>query len=181
MNSSNSPADETCVSEDEKWMRYALKLAEKAQAINEVPVGAVIVKEGRILGEGFNSPIQDHDPSAHAEMNAIRMAASNIQNYRLVDASLYVTLEPCPMCAGAIIHARLARVVFGASDYKTGAAGSVMQLLQSEKLNHKCVINGGILKAECAETISAFFAWRRSQIKAAKAAAKIGDSTQAVK
>lgn len=181
MNSSNSPANETCRNEDEKWMRYALTLAHKAQSISEVPVGAVIVKEGRIIGEGYNSPIQDNDPSAHAEMNAIRMAAKNIQNYRLVGASLYVTLEPCPMCAGAIVHARLARVVFGASDYKTGAAGSAMQLLQSEKLNHKCDINGGVLEAMCAETISAFFSRRRSQIKAARIAAKTGDSTMAVK
>lgn len=173
INSSNSPDNSIDTADDEKWMRYALTLAEKARAINEVPVGAVIVKNGCIVGEGFNSPIQDNDPSAHAEMRAIQMAAVNLKNYRLVDATLYVTLEPCPMCAGAIVHGRLKRVVFGAYDLKTGAGGSAMQLLQHDKLNHQCQISGGVLEAECAKTVSSFFTQRRAQIKAARAAAKL--------
>lgn len=178
INSSNSPETNSSAT-DEKWMRYALSLAEKARAINEVPVGAVIVKDERIIGEGFNSPIQDNDPSAHAEMRAIQMAALNLANYRLIDATVYVTLEPCPMCAGAIVHGRLKRVVFGAYDLKTGAGGSALQLLQHDKLNHQCQITGGVLEAECAQTVSSFFAQRRAQIKAARAAAKLKGSRQA--
>ncbi|WP_217495194.1 tRNA adenosine(34) deaminase TadA [Salinimonas lutimaris] len=168
----SSPNTPPLLHSDEYWMAHALSLADRAAAINEVPVGAVIVKEGDIIGEGWNSPIRDSDPSAHAEMQAIRMAAANVQNYRLVDATLYVTLEPCSMCAGAIVHARLKRVVFGAFDAKTGAAGSVMQLLQHSQLNHQAMITGGILEARCAQTISAFFARRRAEKKAARTAEK---------
>ena len=167
-----SPNTPVLTQDDEFWMAHALSLAERAASMNEVPVGAVIVKAGEIIGEGWNSPIHDSDPSAHAEMQAIRMAAANMQNYRLTDATLYVTLEPCSMCAGAIVHARLKRVVFGAFDAKTGAAGSVMQLLQHSQLNHQAEITGGILEDRCAQTISAFFARRRAEKKAAKAEAR---------
>ncbi|MEC8787175.1 MAG: tRNA adenosine(34) deaminase TadA, partial [Pseudomonadota bacterium] len=116
------------VSQDEHWIRYALSLAAKAEGMNEIPVGAVVVADNQIIGEGYNTPIVDHDPSAHAEMKAIRMAARAIENYRVINATLYVTLEPCPMCAGLLVHSRINRLVFGAFDAKTGAAGSVMQL-----------------------------------------------------
>ncbi len=157
---------------DEFWMREALKRADNAEAINEIPVGAVVVAEDRIIGEGWNTPISDHDPSAHAEMQAVRMAAKQVENYRVVDATLYVTLEPCAMCAGMLVHARIARVVYGAKDLKTGSAGSVMQLLQHPQLNHQCEITSGILAEECGEKLSAFFRRRRAEIKAAKAEAK---------
>lgn len=157
---------------DEQWMRHALTLADKAEQIGEVPVGAVVVVNGKIVGEGWNTPIQDHDPSAHAEMRAIRMAAAAVGNYRVVDATLYVTLEPCPMCAGMLVHARVNRVVYGAPDLKTGAAGSVMQLLQHPGLNHLAEITSGILADECANKLSAFFKRRRAEIKAAKQARK---------
>lgn len=154
---------------DAYWMRHALALADNAEAINEVPVGAIIVSHDEVIGEGWNTPITDHDPSAHAEMRAIKAAALHRQNYRVVDATLYVTLEPCPMCAGALVHSRITRVVFGAFDEKTGAAGSVMQLLQHPQLNHQIEITGGVLAKECGEKISAFFQRRRKEKKALKA------------
>ena len=157
---------------DAYWMREALKRADYAEAINEIPVGAIVVVDGRIVGEGWNSPISDHDPSAHAEMQAVRMAAKQVENYRVIDATLYVTLEPCAMCAGMLVHARVGRVVFGAKDLKTGSAGSVMQLLQHPQLNHQCEITSGVLAEECGEKLSAFFRRRRAEIKAAKAEAK---------
>lgn len=160
--------------QDVYWMRYALKLAEKAEALGEVPVGAVIVADEQVIGEGWNLSINQHDPSAHAEMMAIRMAASHRKNYRVVDATLYVTLEPCPMCAGAIVHARIPKVVFGATDLKTGAAGSVMQLLQNAHLNHQTELVGGVLADECAATLSDFFRRRRAEKKALKKAQKQG-------
>lgn len=156
-------------------MRQALAQADKAREIGEVPVGAVIVKDNQLIAEGFNSPIRDHDPSAHAELQAIRQAARAVANYRIIDATLYVTLEPCPMCAGAIVHARLGRVVFGAYDLKTGAAGSAMQLLDHAALNHQPALTGGVLQADCARCISDFFAARRAQKKAAKAAGRATD------
>ncbi|MBU2977882.1 tRNA adenosine(34) deaminase TadA [Alteromonas sp. C1M14] len=159
--------------QDERWMRYALTLAEKAEAVGEVPVGAVIVSDGNVIGEGWNMPINHHDPSAHAEMMAIRMAAAHRQNYRVVDATLYVTLEPCPMCAGAIVHARIPKVVYGAPDLKTGAAGSVMQLLQNAHLNHHTELVGGVLAEQCAATLSDFFRRRRAEKKALKQAQKV--------
>ncbi|MBU3022139.1 tRNA adenosine(34) deaminase TadA [Aestuariibacter sp. A3R04] len=164
--------------EDEKWMRHALSLADKAEAMGEVPVGAVVVLNGNIIGEGWNSPITDHDPSAHAEIRAVRQAALHKGNYRVVDATLYVTLEPCAMCAGMIVHARIARVVFGAPDLKTGAAGSVMQLLQHNALNHQVDITSHILQQACAEKISAFFRRRRAEKKASKLKAVITDSLE---
>ncbi|HAU91210.1 MAG TPA: tRNA adenosine(34) deaminase TadA, partial [Alteromonas sp.] len=133
-------------------------------------VGAVVVADDQIIGEGYNTPIMDHDPSAHAEMKAIRMAARTIENYRVINATLYVTLEPCPMCAGLLVHSRINRLVFGAFDAKTGAAGSVMQLCQHPQLNHQLEISGGVLADKCGGIISEFFKRRRAEKKAAKAA-----------
>ena len=146
---------------DETWMRHALTLAAKAAAQGEVPVGAVIIRDGVVLGEGWNQPITLHDPSAHAEMLAMRAAGVAAGNYRLPDTTLYVTLEPCPMCVGAMIHARIARVVFGAFDPKTGAAGSAFDLLTDQRHNHRVSVSGGVLSEECAETLRAFFRARR--------------------
>ena len=148
--------------EDEKWMRYALLLAERAQSLDEVPVGAVIVQDGELIAEGFNSPINHHDPTAHAEILALRNAAQRLKNYRVTgNTTLYVTLEPCPMCAGAIVHARINRVVFGAFDPRSGSAGSVYSLLDSEKLNHRAEVTGGVLQELCASQLQAFFKIRR--------------------
>ncbi|HET9112669.1 MAG TPA: tRNA adenosine(34) deaminase TadA [Burkholderiales bacterium] len=146
---------------DEFFMRQALLLAEEAQRAGEVPVGAVVVREGEIIGRGANAPIARHDPSAHAEILALRDAAQRTANYRLPDVTLYVTLEPCAMCAGAILHARVGRVVFGASDPKTGASGSVIDLFAEARLNHHTLAQGGILATECGAMLSAFFAQRR--------------------
>lgn len=147
---------------DIRFMRQALALARQAQAAGEVPVGAVVVQGGEVIGEGWNQPIRSNDPSAHAEMVALRAAATHIKNYRLSGATLYVTLEPCAMCAGAIVHARLARVVYGAADPKAGAAGSVFQLLKSPALNHRANVNGGVLGEESSELLKAFFQLRRN-------------------
>jgi len=151
---------------DVDFMREALKLAEQAALAGEVPVGAVVVKNGDIVGRGFNAPISRHDPSAHAEIAALRDAAQRIGNYRLVGCELFVTLEPCVMCVGAMFHARIARVVFGAPDYKTGAAGSVLDLFSQTQLNHHATIQGGVLADECGKTLTDFFAMRRAQQKA---------------
>ena len=153
-----------------KWMQHALSLADKAEAMGEVPVGACVVHNGELIGEGGNTPITDSDPSAHAEMNAVRMAAKHLQNYRTTDATLYVTLEPCSMCAGMLVHARIKRVVYGASDAKTGAAGSVMNILNHPSLNHQVDVISGVLADDCADKISAFFKRRRAQIKLDKKA-----------
>ena len=154
--------------EDVKWMTHVLSLADKAAQMGEVPVGACVVQEGILVGEGWNTPITDHDPSAHAEMAAIRAAAKQVKNYRTVGTTLYVTLEPCSMCAGMLVHARVDRVVFGAWDAKTGAAGSVMNLLQHPALNHQIEVVPGVLAEMCAEKLSSFFKQRRAQIKLAK-------------
>jgi tRNA(adenine34) deaminase len=147
---------------DDDWMRRALALAERAAAEGEVPVGAVLVKDGVILGEGWNRPIAEHDPSAHAEILALRDAGRRIGNYRLPGTTLYVTLEPCPMCAGAAVHARVARVVFGAADPKGGACGSVFGLLPADaRFNHRTECTGGVLADECGEGLRAFFRRRR--------------------
>ena len=146
-------------------MRHALKLASHAQDAGEVPVGAVVVKEGVIIGRGFNAPISRHDPSAHAEMLALRDAAQNIGNYRLAGCELFVTLEPCLMCAGAIMHARIARLVYGASDPKTGACGSVLNAFAEQRLNHHAEVVVGVLADECGLMLSSFFALRRAQQK----------------
>ena len=142
-------------------MRQALELARRAQEEGEVPVGAVVVLEERVIGEGWNRPISASDPSAHAEIQAMRAAASARKNYRLVGATLYVTLEPCAMCVGAMFHARIRRVVFGAADPKTGAAGSVIDLFAQNKINHHALVQGGVLAAECGSVLSDFFASRR--------------------
>ncbi len=149
------------MSSDEAFMRRALELAQLAQEKGEVPVGSVVVLEERVLGEGWNRPISAADPTAHAEIQALRAAASALRDYRLTGATLYVTLEPCVMCAGAMFHARIGRVVFGASDPKTGAAGGIVDLFKNEKLNHQAQIQGGVLASECGALLSRFFASRR--------------------
>ncbi len=148
--------------EAERFMREALAEADKAAALGEVPVGAVVVKDGRIIGRGFNQPVSAHDPSAHAEMMALRDAARSEGNYRLDGCTLYVTLEPCCMCGGALLHARVARVVYGAAENKTGAAGSVVNLFANHRLNHHAAVFGGVLAEDCAERLSRFFAARRA-------------------
>ena len=142
-------------------MQRALVLAREASAAGEVPVGAVIVREGEILGEGRNQPIAQHDASAHAEMVALRVAGQAAENYRLPGSTLYVSLEPCPMCAGALVHARVERVVFAAADPRTGAGGSVFDLMRDARLNHRCVVEGGLLETESAALLREFFAARR--------------------
>lgn len=145
------------------FMYAALELARQAEVAGEVPVGALVVKEGVIIGRGFNAPISRHDPSAHAEMLALREAAQHIGNYRLSGCELFVTLEPCMMCAGAIMHARIARVIYGAPDYKTGACGSVLNAFAEDRLNHHAEVMGGVLADECGLMLSNFFAMRRAQ------------------
>lgn len=167
--------EDIATEEDIMWMRHALTLADKAESIGEVPVGACVVLNGELIGEGFNTPITDNDPSAHAELRAVKEAAAAVQNYRLIDATLYVTLEPCSMCAGMLVHARVKRVVFGAKDAKTGAAGSVMNLLQHPALNHQLEVVSGVLADECANKLSDFFRKRRKEIKAAKKAKRLLD------
>lgn len=146
---------------DGAYMRHALTLAHRAQAAGEVPVGAVVVHEGRIVGEGWNQPIGAHDPSAHAEMVALRAAAQRLGNYRLTGTTLYVTLEPCVMCAGAIVHARVAHLVFGAWDPKAGAVRSVYDVIARPRLNHIVEWHGGVLEAECGDILRRFFRARR--------------------
>jgi len=142
-------------------MRAALELAAQAAAAGEVPVGAVVVKDGEIIGRGYNHPIAAHDPTAHAEIIALRDAAQHLGNYRLGGCDLYVSLEPCVMCAGAILHARIARLVYGAPDPKTGACGSVSNPFSERRLNHQTVVSGGLLQAESAAMLQQFFALRR--------------------
>lgn len=148
---------------DSDFMQVALDLAQQAATAGEVPVGAIVVKDGEIIGRGSNAPITTHDPTAHAEIRAMRDAAQRIGNYRLVGCTLYVTLEPCAMCSGAIQHARIARLVYGASDPKTGACGSVVNLMAEPKLNHHTEVTGGVLAQECGAALSAFFAARRKK------------------
>lgn len=148
---------------DQNYMQIALALAHEAALSGEVPVGAIVVKDGAIIGRGSNAPIGTHDPTAHAEIAAMRDAALHLGNYRLVDCTLYATLEPCAMCAGAIQHARIARLVFGASDPKTGACGSVVNLMAEPKLNHHTQTCGGVMALECGAELSAFFSARRKK------------------
>ncbi len=160
--------------QDQKFMQYALTLADKAAAMGEIPVGAVLVDEqGNILAEGWNQSITLSDPTAHAEIIALRQAGQKIQNYRLLNTTLYVTLEPCPMCAGAILHSRIKRLVFGAMDYKTGAIGSRFHLFEDYRMNHVVEITAGVLAERCSNKISQFFQQRREQQKLAKATASI--------
>jgi tRNA(adenine34) deaminase len=148
---------------DEDFMREAQSLAREAAVCGEVPVGALVVRDGEIVGRGFNAPISRHDPTAHAEIMALRDAAANLGNYRLPGCTLYVTLEPCAMCAGAIMHARIARVVYGARDAKTGVHGSILDLFAEERLNHHATVEGGVLAEECGRLLSDFFAARRAR------------------
>jgi len=159
------------------WMQYAIQLAAKAEATGEVPVGAVLVKNGQILGEGWNLSICRHDPTAHAEMQAIRQAGQALQNYRMLDCTLYVTLEPCAMCAGALVHSRVKRLVFGASDLKAGACGSVFDLVRHPQLNHQLEVCGGVLAEQCATQLSAFFKKRRAEHKANKLQKNLPEAT----
>ena len=144
-----------------EFMQLALDLATQAALNGEVPVGAIVVKDGLVIGRGSNAPVGLHDPTAHAEIIAMREAATYLDNYRLVDCTLYVTLEPCAMCSGAMQHARIARLVYGASDPKTGACGSVVNLMSEPKLNHHTEVLGGVLAEQCGAVLTAFFKQRR--------------------
>jgi tRNA(adenine34) deaminase len=146
---------------DEHWIRQALLLARRAEAAGEVPVGAVVVQDDAVIGEGWNHPIGSHDPTAHAEIQALRAAGAALGNYRLNGCTLYVTLEPCPMCVGAMIHARIARLVYGASDPKTGAAGGAFDLLNAPQHNHRIETTAGVLADECGVQLKSFFQTRR--------------------
>ncbi len=158
--------------QDEHWMRHAMALAARAEGIGEIPVGAVLVLGDEVVGEGWNRSISAHDACAHAEIMAIRAAGITQQNYRLLDTTLYVTLEPCCMCAGALIHSRVKRVVYGARDLKTGAAGSVFDILQDPRHNHRVALTGGVLAEACSAQLSDFFKRRRAEKKAAREALK---------
>ncbi|WP_347232472.1 tRNA adenosine(34) deaminase TadA [Paraburkholderia sp. RAU2J] len=166
------PAPAIFSERDRRFMMLAQAAAEEARAAGEVPVGAVLVRGDEVIARGFNHPIGAHDPSAHAEMVALRAAAQAVENYRLPGCELYVTLEPCLMCAGAIMHARIARVVFGARDPKTGACGSVVDAFAHPQLNHHTAVSGGVLEAECGAALKSFFAERRRASRAARAAAR---------
>jgi len=146
---------------DRQFMGQAIEQAQLAAAANEVPVGAVLVRDGKVISRGFNKPISTHDPSAHAEMLALREAAKVETNYRLPGSTLYVTLEPCAMCSGAILHARVDRLVFGAPDPKTGAAGSVLDVFSSKQINHQTSVEGGVMSEECGQLLRSFFKERR--------------------
>ena len=145
-------------------MQAALEQARAAQAAGEVPVGAVVVKDGEIIGRGFNAPISRHDPAAHAEILALRGAADRLGNYRLPDCELYVTLEPCAMCVGAMLHARIARLIYGAADPKTGACGSVVGLFAEPRLNHHASLTAGVMSEECGALLREFFAAKRAKV-----------------
>ena len=147
---------------DMQFMARALELARHAQSSGEVPVGAVIVKDNQIIAEGWNQPIVTHDPSAHAELLAMREAAQVLKNYRLIDTTLYVTLEPCAMCAGAMVHARVKRLVYAAADPRAGASGSVFNIVQHDALNHRMEVMGGVMESECATLLREFFRTRRN-------------------
>ena len=155
--------------DDEFWMSKALALAQNAAEMGEVPVGAVVVLDGKIIGQGWNQPITANDPTAHAEIVALRDAAKNIENYRLVEADLYVTLEPCSMCAGAIVHGRIRRVIYGATEPKAGVANSRQIFFGQSWLNHRVQVVSGVMAKECGEIISDFFRHRRAQKKLEKA------------
>ena len=151
---------------DEYWMAQALMLADKAETEGEIPVGALVVRDNEIIAQGWNRSICTHDPSAHAEMLAIRQAGQYLENYRMLDCTLYVTLEPCSMCAGLLVHSRIKRLVYGADDAKTGAVNSVINLVQHPQFNHQIEVTSGVLAQECGDKLSAFFKRRRKEIKA---------------
>jgi len=146
---------------DTIWMRRAIELARLAESSDEVPVGAVIVAQGAIIAEGWNCPIENSDPTAHAEIQALRAAGRATGNYRLPDTTLYVTVEPCPMCAGALVHARISRLVYGARDLRVGAAGTVFDIVRAPEVNHRIEVIGGVLEVECRELVQSFFRARR--------------------
>ncbi|NOF39913.1 tRNA adenosine(34) deaminase TadA [Vibrio cholerae] len=152
--------------QDEQFMRRAIALAAQAEAQGEVPVGAVLVRDGEIIAEGWNGSITNYDATAHAEIEVIRKAGKALSNYRLLDTTLYVTLEPCPMCAGALLHSRVKRIVYGAPDFKAGAAGTVMDLFSSQAAYHYATVEKGLLEEECRAQLQAFFQRRRKEIKA---------------
>lgn len=156
--------------QDEYWMRHALSLAEQGASLGEVPVGAVLVRGETMLGEGFNQPISAQDPTAHAEVVAVRQAAAREQNYRLPDTTLYVTLEPCTMCVGALIHARVGRLVYGTTEPKAGVVESRNQLAQTDYYNHWLAVQGGVLAKACQQQLTEFFRRRRAEVKARKQA-----------
>jgi tRNA(adenine34) deaminase len=149
--------------DDEYWMRKALQLAQHAESLGEVPVGAVLVKDNELVADGWNQPITSNDPTAHAEIVAVRQAGRQLKNYRIVDTVLYVTLEPCVMCAGALIHARVKRVVYGASDPKAGADVSVFNIMRDERFNHRIEVTGGVLAEECGRMLTRFFQAKRKK------------------
>jgi tRNA(adenine34) deaminase len=171
MNETASPKDTINAKHeaiDNEFMQRAYQLAEMAQSHNEIPVGAVVVYQGKIIGEGYNQSIMNNDPSAHAEMLAIREAGQHLNNYRLLDCTLYVTLEPCPMCAGLLVHSRIKRIVYGCNDMKTGAAGSVINLIDDERFNHQIALTQSNMADKCSQLLSAFFKRRRTEKKALK-------------
>lgn len=156
------------INDDEKYMELALIEAQKAARLGEVPIGAVIVRDGKVIGRGYNLRETKRDPTAHAELRAIRMASETLGGWRLIGSELYVTLEPCPMCAGAIVQARVERVVFGVSDPKSGCAGTLMNLLQEERFNHQVQVSSGVLGEQCAELLKTFFRELRIKKKESK-------------
>ncbi len=162
--------------QDEYFMRQAMELAAKAEEQGEVPVGAILVKEGEVIAQGWNRSISNHDATAHAEMLVLREAGEALQNYRLLDTTLYVTLEPCPMCAGALLHSRVKRIVYGAPDLKAGAAGTVLNIFTSPAAFHYATVEKGLLEDECREQLQAFFKRRRKEIKALKEEKKLQES-----
>ncbi|MDN0123355.1 tRNA adenosine(34) deaminase TadA [Yersinia aleksiciae] len=169
-NNLSSECVSTAEYSDEYWMQRALTLALRAQEEGEVPVGAVLVLDNQVIGEGWNRSIRDNDPTAHAEIMALRQGGQAVQNYRLLEATLYVTLEPCVMCAGAMVHSRIRRLVYGANDLKTGAAGSLVDILRHPGMNHQVEISAGVLADACSHQLSAFFRLRREQQKVLKIA-----------
>lgn len=161
---------------DEFWMNHALRLARRAWDEGEVPVGAVLVHNGQVIGEGWNRPIGHHDPTAHAEIMALRQGGKVLNNYRLLETTLYVTLEPCVMCAGAMIHGRIGRLVYGACDQKTGAAGSLLDVIRHPGMNHQMQVSSGVLDTRCAAMLSDFFRQRRAEKKAQRQQQKLAAS-----
>lgn len=149
------------VATDQAWMRRALDLARIAETAGEVPVGAVIVQDGMIIGTGANASIAGHDPTAHAEIQALRVAGQAAKNYRLIGSTVYVTMEPCPMCAGALVNARVSRLVYGTADLRVGAAGTVFDIVRAPEMNHRLEVTGGVLESECRDLLQAFFRVRR--------------------